>query len=303
MQTHFEDFDWAQSCKIVISYVLPHETESHLLMKLWSVVFQLYGSFLHGYRSIQNSLGTLFNVMKGVEDLSSPLEQHRILSHFFFYSFYTFVYGLFVALVIAILQDAYKLTRSQMFFKSSLEPQDYEMIDFMLKRFKLWAGIIKPKPVSCLLPLLVKGVYRALLVWLCVCVCVNVCACMCVCVCVCVCARARARVCMRACMHACMCVCWSSFEVSQVGHSDDCSFTDCVKENFHICMRSDFYELIWFKFGMIADNCGLYILILVEAALTLKQSHRCTRYKNFCANYLTKFLSDLNVICHAVRTC
>ena len=111
-------------------------------------MFQFYGSFVQGYRSFQSSLLTLFGVMKGSADLVPALEHQRVFSHFFFYSFYAFVYGLFVALVIAVLQDAYKLTRSQLYFKSSLEPQDYEMIDFMLKRFKLWAGIIKPKPVS-----------------------------------------------------------------------------------------------------------------------------------------------------------
>lgn len=111
-------------------------------------MFQFYGNFVQGYHSFQSSLVTMFGVMKGSADLGPALEHQRIFSHFFFYSFYAFVYGLFVALVIAILQDAYKLTRSQLYFKSSLEPQDYEMIDFMLKRFKLWVGIIKPKPVS-----------------------------------------------------------------------------------------------------------------------------------------------------------
>jgi hypothetical protein len=108
---------------------------------------QFFGNFIRGYRTFQSSLLTMFGVMKGRVDFDPALRYQPVFSHFFFYSFYAFVYGLFVALVIAILQDAYKMTRSHMYFKSSLEPQDYEMIEFMLKQFKLWTGIIKPKPV------------------------------------------------------------------------------------------------------------------------------------------------------------
>ncbi|XP_076458276.1 polycystin-1-like [Babylonia areolata] len=117
-----------------------------LLLTYTQLGYLFYGSALHGYRSFQNALMSMFGVMKGSVHLTSELEHQQVFTHFFFYSFYAFVYGLFVALVIAILQDAYKMTCSQMFFKSSLEPQDYEMIEFILKRFKLWAGITKPKP-------------------------------------------------------------------------------------------------------------------------------------------------------------
>ncbi|XP_070182767.1 polycystin-1-like [Littorina saxatilis] len=117
-----------------------------LLLTYTQLGYLFYGRFVHSYRSFQNSLMTLFGVMKGRVDFSPVLEYQPVFSHFFFYSFYVFVYGLFVALVIAILQDAYKLIRSQMYFKATLESQDYEMIEFMIKRFKLWAGITKPKP-------------------------------------------------------------------------------------------------------------------------------------------------------------
>nr|KAG5687377.1 hypothetical protein BaRGS_019881 [Batillaria attramentaria] len=119
-----------------------------LLLTYAQIGYLFYGTFVSGYRSFQNTLFTLLGVVRGGEDLSEALEFQPIFSYFFFTSFYAFVYGLFVALVIAILQDAYKLTRSQMYFKSSLEPQDYEMIEFMLKRLKLWMGNTKPKPVE-----------------------------------------------------------------------------------------------------------------------------------------------------------
>ncbi|XP_040185854.1 polycystin-1-like [Rana temporaria] len=41
-------------------------------------------------------------------------------------------------------QNSYRRTRAE-FYRLALEPQDYEMIDFFVKRFKLWLGVNKVK--------------------------------------------------------------------------------------------------------------------------------------------------------------
>lgn len=43
-------------------------------------------------------------------------------------------------------QNSYRRTRAE-FYRLALEPQDYEMIDFFVKRFKLWLGVNKVKEV------------------------------------------------------------------------------------------------------------------------------------------------------------
>ncbi|XP_069125629.1 polycystin-1-like [Argopecten irradians] len=111
-----------------------------MLAYLW------YGSHVGGFESYWHTLTTLLGAIRGTFDFWLMFEHSRVFSHFFFYSFYIFVYGLPIGFIVAILSDTYKTLRSQMFFKSTLDMQDHEMIDFTMKRFKMWAGITKPKP-------------------------------------------------------------------------------------------------------------------------------------------------------------
>lgn len=107
----------------------------------------MYGH-VYGFESVGHSIVTLIVMIRGTFDFWPMLDYQPVFSHFYIYSYYAFTYGLTVALVIAILNNTYKTNRSQMYFKSTLDLQDYEMVDFMMKRFKLWAGIQKEKPVS-----------------------------------------------------------------------------------------------------------------------------------------------------------
>ena len=115
----------------------------------------MYGQ-VSGFESVGNSIVTLIVMIRGTFDFWPMLDYQPIFSHFYVYSYYAFTYGLSIALVIAILNNMYKAHRSQMFFKATLDMQDYEMIEFMLKRFKLWTGIQKEKPVSRGVSLLLK---------------------------------------------------------------------------------------------------------------------------------------------------
>ncbi|OWF55928.1 Polycystin-1 [Mizuhopecten yessoensis] len=110
------------------------------------VSYLWFGPYVGGFESYWNTLTTLLGAIRGTFDFWLLFEHSRVFTHFFFFSFYIFVYGLTVCLVVAILSDTYKTLRSQMFFKSTLDMQDHEMIDFTMKRFKMWAGITKPKP-------------------------------------------------------------------------------------------------------------------------------------------------------------
>ena len=39
------------------------------------------------------------------------------------------------------------MVKQQMFYNNSVHMHDHEMVDFIIKRFKQWAGFTKPKPV------------------------------------------------------------------------------------------------------------------------------------------------------------
>ncbi|KAJ8318729.1 hypothetical protein KUTeg_003820 [Tegillarca granosa] len=117
-----------------------------LLLTHAMVGYLFYGAYIHGFENFELTLMTLFGVIRGNFNFWELLAYNEAFTHFYFYSYYIFTYGLVIALLLAIMNDTYRSVKSQMYYKSTLEPQDYEMIDFMMKRFKLWAGITKPKP-------------------------------------------------------------------------------------------------------------------------------------------------------------
>lgn len=108
----------------------------------------MYGRIVSGFESVYHSIVTLTVMIRGTFDFWPMLDHQPVFSHFYVYSYYAFAHGILVALVIAILQSTYKVIKSQQYYKATIEMQDYEMVEFMLKRFKLWSGMQKPKPVS-----------------------------------------------------------------------------------------------------------------------------------------------------------
>lgn len=113
-----------------------------------SVVFQLFGRSVFGYHSFGACLVSLVGVIRGSVDYTPLLLVQPVWTYLYLFSLACCVFGLIFSLVLAILNDTYKLTHSQTFYKLTLDIHDYEMVEFMLKRFKQWAGIIKPKAVS-----------------------------------------------------------------------------------------------------------------------------------------------------------
>ncbi|XP_062602087.1 polycystin-1-like isoform X2 [Saccostrea cucullata] len=109
------------------------------------IAYLFLGNHMDGFENYWTTLMTLLGMIRGRFNFFPMLEMDTIFTHCFFYSYYIFTYGLTIALIIAVLNDSYKTVKSQMYYKSTLDLQDYEMIDFMMKRFKLWAGFEKPK--------------------------------------------------------------------------------------------------------------------------------------------------------------
>jgi hypothetical protein len=70
------------------------------------------------------------------------------LALLFMASYQTIVWlVVYAALIVASITRAYRIVRRQLFRYNAAETRDYEMIDFMIRQFKKWIGITKPKPV------------------------------------------------------------------------------------------------------------------------------------------------------------
>ena len=108
----------------------------------------MYGRAVPGFESVGHAVSTLVVIIRGTFNFWPMLNHQPVFSHFYLYSYYGFAYGILVALVISILQSCYRINKSKMYYKDSLDMKDYEMIEFMINRFKLWAGIKKQKPVG-----------------------------------------------------------------------------------------------------------------------------------------------------------
>ncbi|RUS71984.1 hypothetical protein EGW08_020254 [Elysia chlorotica] len=108
--------------------------------------YLLYSSSAASFRSLETSLGSLVGVLGSRTDFSPLFDAQRVLTHLFFLSFVFVAYGVALSLSLAVLSWSLKRSREQMSYKTTLDTRDYEMIDFMLKRFRLMAGIDKPKP-------------------------------------------------------------------------------------------------------------------------------------------------------------
>ncbi|XP_064606461.1 LOW QUALITY PROTEIN: polycystin-1-like [Liolophura sinensis] len=116
-----------------------------LLCTYAHVGYLLFGRSVFGYHSFAACLVSMVGMIRGSMDYTPLLHEQPVWTHLYLFSFGWCVFGLIFSLVLAVLRDTYKLTHSQMFYKLTLDIHDYEMIEFMLKRFKQWAGIIKPK--------------------------------------------------------------------------------------------------------------------------------------------------------------
>ncbi|CAG5132501.1 unnamed protein product, partial [Candidula unifasciata] len=108
--------------------------------------YLFYGSAVYGYHSFQHSIMSLIGLFHGHTQFWPVFGFGHFVSHVFFISFGLFGYGLVTALSIAALTWSFKWSRAQMSYKSTLEARDYEMIEFMIRQFKVITGMQKQKP-------------------------------------------------------------------------------------------------------------------------------------------------------------
>ena len=73
----------------------------------------------------------------------------RAFTTCFYLSIVSLLFILILGLAMAVLNSAYKEVRKEMFFNAApADDQDYQMIEFMIQRLKIYLKITEVKPVS-----------------------------------------------------------------------------------------------------------------------------------------------------------
>ncbi|XP_070580037.1 polycystin-1-like isoform X2 [Ptychodera flava] len=118
------------------------------LIVLWAYSHQsymIYGPLIKGLHSMGSSLVALLGLIRGPSiDLDECIQYYPVLTPLIFTFFWIVVWIIFHSMFAAIIINSYRDVKEQS-KKPTLDSQDYEMIDFMLKRFKKMLGISKVK--------------------------------------------------------------------------------------------------------------------------------------------------------------
>lgn len=89
----------------------------------------------------------LLSALRGNMAFQSLIQDFPILGAVYILSYVVSLLCISSRFLCAIILHSYRGVRAEM-YRPTIEPQDYEMIEFFVKRFKLWMGLSKTKEVS-----------------------------------------------------------------------------------------------------------------------------------------------------------
>lgn len=104
----------------------------------------VFGTAVRGYRKSGSAFTSLLSLMLGKTSFLEMNEANRVLGPVYFFCFMFLVSMVLINLFLSIIIDSYHEV------KRDLEKQnnEYEIVDFIIERFKMWSGIGKAeKPV------------------------------------------------------------------------------------------------------------------------------------------------------------
>lgn len=112
----------------------------------WLCSFQLFSASVEGFRTVRQASQTLLGLLRNRQVLRQLSEEHPVLGPLFCITVFGLGFWIIGRLCGAVLLNKYKTVRAEM-YRPSMEPQDYEMVEFFIKRLKLWMGLSKIKEV------------------------------------------------------------------------------------------------------------------------------------------------------------
>ncbi|KAG7324819.1 hypothetical protein KOW79_011135 [Hemibagrus wyckioides] len=127
----------SEICGVVLLFVL-------LLLLFSHTGSLLFSASVEGFRTVRQASQSLLCLLRNRIVLQQLSEEHPVLGPLFCLTVFGLGFWLLGRLCGAILLHRYKTIREEM-YRPSMEPQDYEMVEFLIKRLKLWMGLSKAK--------------------------------------------------------------------------------------------------------------------------------------------------------------
>ena len=96
-----------------------------------------FGQNVRGYRNFVSSLTSLLSLMLGKTNFSDLVRVNRIVGPLFFFAFMFLVSMVLVNMFLSIIIDSFVVVKHD----NDKQSNEYEIVDFIIERFKLWSGI------------------------------------------------------------------------------------------------------------------------------------------------------------------
>uniref|UniRef100_UPI00398EAF00 polycystin-1 n=1 Tax=Pristiophorus japonicus TaxID=55135 RepID=UPI00398EAF00 len=106
--------------------------------------YVMFSPALEDFKTFRHTLLSLVAFSRGAVSLREAVRQYPVTAPIYFLSYLLCLLWVARSLFSAITIQGYRGVRAEM-YRPAIEPQDYEMIEFFIKRFKLWIGLTKAK--------------------------------------------------------------------------------------------------------------------------------------------------------------
>ncbi|KAG1931752.1 polycystin-1 [Pimephales promelas] len=133
----------------VIRQVFPQICGVVFLLLLLLLLFShtgimLFSGTVEGFRTFGQASSSLLCLLKGNMGLRRLCEHHPVVGPLYCLSAVGIGFWVLGRLCAAVLIRTYRMVQTDI-YRPSMEPQDYEMVQFLIKRLKLWMGLSKTK--------------------------------------------------------------------------------------------------------------------------------------------------------------
>ncbi|XP_067286321.1 polycystin-1 [Pseudorasbora parva] len=116
-----------------------------LLLLLFSHTgIMLFSGTVEGFRTLGQASSSLLCLLKGHMGLRRLCELHPVVGPLYCLSAVVIGFWVLGRLCAAVLIRTYRMVQADI-YRPSMEPQEYEMVQFLIKRLKLWMGLSKTK--------------------------------------------------------------------------------------------------------------------------------------------------------------
>lgn len=133
-------FIWLSIVFLLLIIFAP-ENAAHIFL------FQLFSGTVEGFRTLGQASSSLLCLLKGHMGLRRLCEHHPVVGPLYCLSAVGIGFWVLGRLCAAVLIRTYRMVQTEI-YRPSMEPQDYEMVQFLIKRLKLWMGLSKTKEVQ-----------------------------------------------------------------------------------------------------------------------------------------------------------